>query len=203
MELSEDTVRRFWSHVNKDGPIAVSELGPCWIWMKGIDQDGYGQTSIQHKTTRSHRASWMISRGESPSLNVLHKCDVRRCVRPSHLFLGTQQENHADMVKKGRNAKGIKHGSYIHIEQRPRGDAHYSRREPNRLARGERHGSRTHPEAILRGESNVTSKLTNDKVTEIRRLSASGMSGYAIAKLFSLSDAHVLRIVKRQSWAHI
>jgi hypothetical protein len=37
---------------------------------------------------------------------VLHRCDNRVCVRPDHLFLGTNGENNRDAVKKGRSARG-------------------------------------------------------------------------------------------------
>ena len=59
----------------------------------------------------SHRLSWEIHNGPIPDgMWVLHRCDVRACVRPDHLWLGTQQENNADCVAKGRNAKGDTRG---------------------------------------------------------------------------------------------
>jgi hypothetical protein len=79
--------------------------GPCWEWMGSRDRrSGYGQISVAGKVLKAHRVSWELHRGPVPgSLCVLHACDNPRCVRPSHLFLGTQLENIADREAKGRN----------------------------------------------------------------------------------------------------
>ena len=56
----------------------------------------------KHQRSR-HRAAWMITHGEIPEgLLVLHKCDNPPCVKPEHLFLGTQQDNIKDMYAKDR-----------------------------------------------------------------------------------------------------
>lgn len=76
----------------------------CWIWIKAIKKSGYGQFAFNSKIRMyAHRASYKLLVGGIPKgLCVLHKCDVRNCVNPEHLFLGTQKENIQDMVKKGR-----------------------------------------------------------------------------------------------------
>ena len=74
----------------------------CWIWI-GAKQHSYGKMRFMMKDVRAHRASWMIHFGEIPEgMSVLHRCDTPLCVNPNHLFLGTQQENMADKVAKGR-----------------------------------------------------------------------------------------------------
>lgn len=84
----------------------------CWLWDGRVTIFGYGQITLYGKGEQAHRASWRLFRGPiHDGMCVLHKCDVRSCVNPDHLWLGTQVENIADMVGKGRQgsrAKGVK-----------------------------------------------------------------------------------------------
>jgi hypothetical protein len=59
---------------------------------------------VSHAQPRlAHRMSWEMHFGPIPEgMLVLHHCDVRRCVRPDHLFLGTARDNTRDMIAKGR-----------------------------------------------------------------------------------------------------
>lgn len=76
----------------------------CWLWDARIDDDGYRIFSINRRNQRAHRVAWCICHGSIPGgLHVLHRCDVRSCVNPGHLWLGTNLENIADMVQKGRS----------------------------------------------------------------------------------------------------
>jgi hypothetical protein len=79
----------------------------CWLWTGWINSCGYGQLYARNKLVRAHRVSWEIHCGPIPDgLCVLHTCDNRPCVRPDHLFLGTNADNVADREAKGRTPRG-------------------------------------------------------------------------------------------------
>jgi len=85
----------------------VPESG-CWLWLGRVDPDsGYGQFSLNDRITRAHRAAWLLYRGDIPAGRlVLHRCDVRCCVNPNHLFLGSHKDNMRDCITKGRFRAG-------------------------------------------------------------------------------------------------
>lgn len=78
----------------------------CWLWMGFGSINGYGCFAVDSKPVKAHRLAWQLYRGElSPNAHVLHKCDVRCCVNPDHLFVGTNADNVADKVAKGRQSR--------------------------------------------------------------------------------------------------
>ena len=82
----------------------------CWLWDSSVTIDGYGRFRTKERTEHAHRASYKIFKdGISGGLYVLHKCDVRSCVNPHHLFLGTQKDNMDDMNAKSRRPRGEDH----------------------------------------------------------------------------------------------
>lgn len=86
---------RFWRNVHAD-------LSGCWLW-RGGTRHGYGVCTIDGVAKGAHRLAYADFRGPVPeALVVCHSCDVTNCVRPDHLWLGTQQDNVKDMFAKGR-----------------------------------------------------------------------------------------------------
>lgn len=78
----------------------------CWIWTGAIfKQNGYGQMTnnmLASVPITAHRAAWMLYRGPIPKgLMVLHKCDVRKCVNPEHLYVGNNADNMRDRSQRG------------------------------------------------------------------------------------------------------
>ena len=79
----------------------------CWLWFGASSSWGYGNVRLRGRYLRAHRVSWERANGPVPvGLVVMHKCDVRCCVNPDHLRLGTKRDNSVDMARKGRQRNG-------------------------------------------------------------------------------------------------
>jgi hypothetical protein len=108
---SSASVRRFWDK------ITIGKSDECWEW-QASKRNGYGQYGIwnpyarRYETPYAHRISYILSHNMqqiAKGLCVLHACDNRACCNPSHLSLGTKQDNTIDMVKKRRCRLGEDH----------------------------------------------------------------------------------------------
>lgn len=186
--LSEKDKVRFWSKVDKAGPIMVPKLGCCWRWIPGGNPQ-YGKIRIGAQKVLAHRVSFYLATGlPTGGVVVRHKCDNPTCVNPQHLLPGSQLDNIADRQLRGRQAKGDRSGSRTHPERRPRGDNH-----PSRL----------HPEWWARGETNGSAKLTECIVREMRQLHELGAGSRALGRRFKVTHSTVMHAVNGSSWRHV
>lgn len=98
------------SRIHKRG-YQVSPSG-CWEILGATNNSGYVNLSISGKVTPAHRLAYEAWVGDIPQGHVVrHKCDVRRCVNPEHLEVGTYQDNSNDTVSRGRTLRGDAHPS--------------------------------------------------------------------------------------------
>jgi hypothetical protein len=126
-KLSQGESERFWAKVEK--------TDECWNWTAALDRKGYGHFGIsftdrpriggrlQRSMASAHRISYIQHFGAIPvgdgfhGVCVLHRCDNPRCVRPDHLFIGTNRDNVRDMDAKGRRVnaqlRGSMHGNAV------------------------------------------------------------------------------------------
>jgi hypothetical protein len=80
-----------------------TDLLACWIWTGRRDRNGYGIIGFMARDRLAHRVAYALTFPEwDGKQNVLHRCDNPPCVNPAHLFLGSQADNVADMIAKGR-----------------------------------------------------------------------------------------------------
>lgn len=103
---------RFWEKVIiGEPPLHCPELGPCWIWIGAGLPNGYGVFTVRAGyVIGAHRFSYLDCVEDPGERNVLHRCDVKRCVRPDHLFLGNALINAVDRNMKQRQAFGERQG---------------------------------------------------------------------------------------------
>lgn len=82
----------------------------CRLWTASTIGRGYGQMTFKGIKSYAHRMAWVAAHGPIPDdMHVLHRCDVPICINPEHLFLGTNADNMADKIAKGRQGPPL-HG---------------------------------------------------------------------------------------------
>lgn len=115
MTAPRPIAERFWEKVHK--------TSTCWEWTASLNALGYGKfgKSSGRGHEGAHRVSWWLTNGPIPSgLYVLHRCDNPKCVRPDHLFLGTNADNLRDAAQKGRMSPQAHPERYLSVLARGR-----------------------------------------------------------------------------------
>lgn len=209
MGQRNNTVDDFWVKVKKsDG---------CWEWQGCRDSGGYGFFWWNNKQLKAHRfLAQYILRWNIADLMVCHKCDNPSCVRPDHLFVGTTDDNMADMVAKGRSTKGVpksadhrakigaaRLGHEVKPETRAKLRAANLGKRHTKEARAKMSAARAgvpRPDLIgkLAGENNGNCKISDAQVNEMRAAYARGEKIARIARAYGIGESQAHRIVKKQ-----
>jgi hypothetical protein len=190
---------RFWAKVDR------SAADECWPWMAARFDNNYGAFWRDGRQQRASRVAWELEHGPiPPGMLVCHRCDNPPCVRPDHLFLGTDTDNKRDMAEKGRAAQGDANGARLRPERLARGDRNGARLHPETRARGDRNWAHLHPELTsFHGETHPKAKLTADKVRAIRERYDAGETCSALGREFGTTEEAIRMAVRRITWRHV
>lgn len=129
----------------------TDKAGTCWLFTGRLNNDGYGDVRVGPRKVKAHRLAWALANGRAvpEGMSVLHECDNPPCVRPDHLFIGTQADNMLDCARKGRVA-----GAKITSEQAASIRDRYAKGGITQARLGELHGiSQSNVTMIISGKT--------------------------------------------------
>lgn len=222
MSRWNDAPTRFWNKVCKSGKDS------CWPWKGAREFLGYGRFQSGGKRWKAHRYAYFLTHGPiKDGKCVCHHCDNPPCCNPDHLFLGTHQDNMADMFRKNRRKTPRGEDSATHkltestvkeiLKDRRSGMSQpalsrkYSIPEPTiaHITQGTNwaHLGHTEPKwdrTKYRGSINKASVLTEENVKAIREMYATGGWSYSrLSKVFLVGPMTISHVVRRETWTHV
>ncbi len=197
----------------------------CMNWLGSINSHGYGNTWYNGKVVGSHIVAYILAYGKIPKDKwVLHKCDNKRCVNKDHLFLGSRQDNINDMINKYGSEKisnyGEKNGNSkltekdideirnIYVTDKMSMDkiaenynvskTNISDIINNKIWKDDSYTSIVRNNA---GENHPFAKLTQEKITEIRKLYNNGeYSQNKLAEMFNVHRWTIQHVINNRTW---
>jgi len=209
--LTPEERERFWSKVDRRGE------DECWKW-RGVPTDkGYGRVNVRGRYLYAHRLAYALTQGDPGKMEVCHRCDNPLCCNPRHHWLGTQSDNAADMVTKGRSAAGENHSQAkltAEAVQAIRESSSYQREiarqhgvsftTVHQIKSGMHWGRTGDPTTTVHlpciGVRKPNAKVNDDIVRTMRSSSASNQE---LAIQFGISNGVVSRIRNRKAWKHV
>lgn len=226
MNYTTKILKRFWSKVI----ISDDYINQCWIWT-GYINNGYGSVYVNGKQIRAHIFSYQSYNGPFlKNLLIRHTCDIKTCVNPNHLLIGTHQDNMDDAVERNKIAHGEKQGISILTENKAKfilisllNDTYSSRQLANMFG-----VKRTTINKISSGRNwkrvydtfsndekkkiryNISNNAGNPRVISpndvklMREIFENNKISYdKIANQFNIATMTAYNIINRKSWKHI
>jgi uncharacterized protein YerC len=204
-KLKKRDLIRFWSKIDKGDK--------CWEWTGSTNIKGYGFFHLKDRNRAAHRIAWMIRSGDIPKgMHVCHRCDNRKCVKYSHLFLGSNQDNIIDAAKKGRLHTKLTKEQVRSICSDPRKHKDIGKEYGVSTAviseiknkKAWTHITANNTKIVVidrsKGEGHYLSKLTEEKVKAIRKDTRMYKE---ISKDYNVNTSTIWSVKSRRTWKHI
>lgn len=200
----------------------------CWEWQGGLLLNGYGQFGVSRyeskRTNHAHRFAWEVHNAEPipKGMVIRHACDNRRCVNPAHLLVGTQKDNMADCMQRGRVAKGERNSQakltqnqvrqirrlcnecgWKYVDLAAKFDV--SINAIYRIVQGTTWSddSVSRTDRTRRGSRRHMAKLNEELVQKCRSLHRQGHSIRSIARMHAVGYQTMQKAIRGYTWKHV